>query len=648
MKKHNLSFLQGFVQLCFILSFFLFSCSDDKKDIGNNDGNEPPPVITTTPTILQQFENALDKSLMISDIKATGATTTLTLSDKSTIELPIKYYIIDFTGKEIPVVTKGLTNTWVVNGTNLGIPVKTSSSGDPLIVCIAYDNNAATIYLNDGERKIINREGEEGIYSFILEAAKNNELDKDIIAVIEGNSISAILPEGVSAKSLILSFGYRGASVTVNGTAQESGKTANNFETPLTYSLKKKDGTKIDYLVNIRSVRIPQIYIDTENNAEIKDKENYVKANIRVEDPSKLYTDGTTVERSAGIRGRGNSTWGMPKKPYRIKLDKKAQLLGMSTDKDWALLANYADKSLLRNITAFNISRIVGMRWTPKSISVEVYLNGKYLGVYALTEHVKVSEERLNINLADKSVDGDYLMELDFHYDEGARFKTDIKKLPMMFKDPDEPTDEQFNFVKDFYNKAESVLYSDKFTDPENGYHKYIDIESFVKYFIVQELAKNCDGNMRGSCYMAVLGNNIIEQPLVWDFDIAFGNANHITTEQGASSTGPKGWYIKTCSPWFDQLFKDPAFVKALKEKWNTVKPQLDQLPQFVQNHSNELESAAARNFGKIEDGGAGWDIHKVMWPNYIDRGSYEKEVKFLKDFIEQRLVWLDKYINEL
>ena len=100
--------------------------------------------------------------------------------------------------------------------------------------------------------------------------------------------------------------------------------------------------------------------------------------------------------------------------------------------------------------------------------------------------------------------------------------------------------------------------------------------------------------------------------------------------------------------PWFDQLFRDPAFVKALKEKWNTVKPQLDQLPQFVQNRSNELGSAAARNFGNVEDGGAGWDIHKVMWPNYIDRGSYEKEVKFLKDFIEQRLTWLDKYINEL
>lgn len=647
MKKHNLSFPQSFLQLCFILSIFLFSCSDDKKDISNNEGNEPPPV-TNTPTVLQQIDDALNNSLMVSDIKAIGSTTTLILSDKSTIKLSLKYSIIDIASKGIPVVTKGTTGTWVVNGVNLGIPIKTSTSGDLAIVCIAYDNNVVTVYLNDGEKRRLNREGEEEIYSFILEAAQNSELDKDIIAVIEGNSVNIILPEGVSTQSLVLSFGYRGASVTIGDTPQISDKTANNFDTPLTYSLKKKDGTKIDYIVTIRSIHIPQIHINTENNAEIKDKENYVKATIKVEDPDKLYTDGTPVEGTAGIRGRGNSTWGMPKKPYRIKLDKKTQLLGLSKDKDWALLANYADKTLIRNITAFKISQIVGMRWTPKSISVEVYLNGKYLGVYALTEHVKVSEERLNINLADKAVSGDYLMELDFHYDEGERFKTDIKHLPMMFKDPDEPTAEQVKFVKDFYNKAESVLYSDKFTDSENGYHKYIDIESFVKYFIVQELAKNCDGNMRGSCYMAVLGNNIIEQPLVWDFDIAFGNANHITTEQGATSTGPKGWYIKTCSPWFDQLFKDPAFVKALKEKWNAVKPQLDQLPQFVQNRSNELEGAAARNFGSKEDGGAGWDIHQVMWPNYIDRGSYEKEVQFLKGFIEQRLVWLDKYINEL
>ena len=146
---------------------------------------------------------------------------------------------------------------------------------------------------------------------------------------------------------------------------------------------------------------------------------------------------------------------------------------------------------------AFKISEIVGMRWTPKSVSAEVYLNDKYLGVYTLTDHKEVSEKRLNLNLAEENgaVEGDYFMELDFHYDEGERFKTDLKQLPIMLKDPEEVSAEQFNFVKDFFNKAEAVLYSDKFTDPEEGYHKYIDINSFVDYFIVQELSKNCDGN---------------------------------------------------------------------------------------------------------------------------------------------------------
>lgn len=635
------------LQFCLIFSALLFSCSDDNtKEIIDDGGNKQPEI--TAPTELQLFEEAIEKSLMISDISKKGASTLFTFSDGSSILLPARHYTVDMESKGKPVVKKGDSDTWIVNGINLGIPVKESDAEETTIVCVAYDINATTIYLNDGKRMTINREGEEGIYSFLLEAANNSILKKDIPAVVIGNHISIVLPEDVSPQSLILTFGYRGTSVCIGNVPQESGVTVNNFEKPLTYSMTKKDGSKIDYLVSIRSIRIPQIHIETENGAPIKDKENYVRATIRIEDPGKLYTDGTPVEVTGGIRGRGNSTWGMPKKPYRIKLDEKTRLLGMSKDKDWALLANYADKTLLRNVTAFKISQIVGMRWTPKTISSEVYLNGKLLGVYTLTEHVKVSEERLDIRLADKEVDGDYFMELDFHFDEGARFKTELKQLPMMFKDPDEPTEEQIKFVQDFYNKAEAVLYSDDFTDQDNGYHKYIDIPSFVKYFIVQELSKNCDGNMRGSCYMAIIGNKIIEQPMVWDFDIAFGNAKHIVTEQGASSAGPDGWYIKTCSPWFDQLFKDPAFVKAVKEEWNRVKPELDQLPAFVQSQSDELQYAAARNFADQAEGGAGWNIHEVMWPNFIDRGSYKNEINFLKNFIEQRLSWLDQHINEL
>jgi spore coat protein CotH len=217
-----------------------------------------------------------------------------------------------------------------------------------------------------------------------------------------------------------------------------------------------------------------------------------------------------------------------------------------------------------------------------------------------------------------------------------------------MFKDPETPNHEQFEYVQNAFNRAEAALYGTNFLDPEMGYRNYIDVESFLKYYVVQELSKNCDGNMRGSCYLALKSDGKVYQPFVWDFDIAFGNANHITWEQGASSTGPDGWYIKTCSPWFNRFFMDPAFVAELKEKWNTLKPQLDKLPDYIQQQADQLKYAAARNFRAVSAGGAGWSLHDEIWPNYQDRGSYAAEVAFLKNFVTTRLKWLDENINGL
>lgn len=491
--------------------------------------------------------------------------------------------------------------------------------------------------------------------SFSFEPEQNKELKESIIAKFNGKKIEIIIPANVPAESLIATFSYQGESVKVGDIEQISGVTKNDFTSPIIYKIISGNEV-VEYTVTIKrkALRIPSIYINTENEAPINDKDRYVDATIRIEDPDKLYTDGITFTSATGIKGRGNSTWGMPKKPYRLKLENKASLLGLSNDKDWALLANYTDKTLLRNLTAFEISRIVGMQWTPSSLSVELYLNNEYQGVYALTEHVKVSEERVNLDLVTPSsnsgdaLTGDYFLELDFHADEENLFKTTIKELPIMFKDPEYPTNEQFKYVEDYFNTAESSLYSTNFTDSQEGYRKYIDIESFINYYIIQELTKNVDGNMRGSCYLSLRRNGKIEQSLVWDFDIAFGNANHIVTEQGASSIGWDGWYIKTCSPWFDQLFKDPFFVQMLKEKWNQVKPQLDQLPNYIREHADNLDDAQKRNFGPKTGGGAGWDIREIMWPNFVDRGSYAAEVAYLVTFVEKRLEWLDTNINNL
>ncbi|HIZ05305.1 MAG TPA: CotH kinase family protein [Candidatus Phocaeicola gallistercoris] len=644
MKTHFLISMKNLMMYVLYLSILAFSaCSDDEAPVAT----QPITPTPSGPSVLEQFQDAYSQTLLVEDIQNKGFNTAFTFDDHSIINVPNEeYIIIDSEIDGTPTIAKG-PKSWFINGDNTDIPIVTGDT-DLIIICIVYDINTVTIYLNNGNNILFNRAGEEEIFSFVFEAANNSMLTEDVVAEINGNTISTLLPEETLPTKLVATIGYRGKSLTVDNVEQVSGVTANDFTNPLTYTLTKSDGTTVNYTASFRVIALPKIYINTENEAPILDKENYVNMTVRVEDPGKWYTDGTPFEGTGGIRGRGNSTWDMPKKPYKFKLDKKANLLGVSTDKEWALLANYSDKTFLRNIVALKISEIVDMRWTPQSISVDLYLNDEYQGVYALTEHVKVSEERLDLDLADKTTDGDFLMELDFHYDEGERFKTDIKQLPIMFKDPDELTTEQVEYIKNIFNTAEATLYSDHFTDPENGYYQYIDIRSFVQYYIVQELSKNCDGNMRGSCYMAVLKSGIIEMPMVWDFDIAFGNAKHITTEQGADSDGPTGWYIRTCSPWFDQLFKDPVFINEVKKQWNALYPQLAQLPQFVLDEGKRLEKAAERNYGAKWEGGAGWYIHQVMWPNYEDRGDYNDEINFLYNFIVQRLEWLDYNINQL
>lgn len=492
--------------------------------------------------------------------------------------------------------------------------------------------------------------------SFTFQHELNGNLEETATGRISYHDITLSIPYDTSPSELIATFNHTGASIQIGGEQQVSGETINDFSKPLVYSILAEDGSKTDYTVTviINLPRIPRVYINTTGGVPILDKENYINSTVKTEDLDKYFSSQVEFTSSARVKGRGNSTWGMPKKPYRIKLDSKAPLLGMSNHKDWALLADYLDKSLLRNITAFEVSRIAEMSWTPASVSVDFYLNGVYQGVYALTEQVKVSEERLDMKLVKptdntgEALTGGYLLELDFHFDEPYKFKTDLESLPIMFKDPDEPTKEQFEYVKNFYNNAEKVLYSNNFKDPKEGYRKHIDVESFINYYIVQELAKNVDGNMRGSCYMAIRRGGKIEQPLVWDFDLAFGNADYITTEQGASSAEWDGWFIKTSSPWFDRFFIDPTFVAQLKVRWNELKPQLDELPSFIKERALILDNSQIRNFSSKSSNGAGWNINSKEWNTNRIRGSYDAEVKYLIDFVEKRIEWLDTNISNL
>ncbi|MEE0236450.1 MAG: CotH kinase family protein [Bacteroidales bacterium] len=390
-----------------------------------------------------------------------------------------------------------------------------------------------------------------------------------------------------------------------------------------------------------RRQNIPIVRIDTKGKP-ILDKKNYVDGTISISDPEGLYSDVYEFKADMGIRGRGNSTWSFPKKPWKVKLDEKASLLGMPADKEWALLANYADRTLIRNIVAMKLSEICGFSWTPRMRSVEVYLNNEYQGVYTLCEHKKVSKDRVDIDVVGENdnsgdaVTGGYYLEIEEQQDETTCWGTSMG-VPMMFSDPEEPTAQQLAYVKDMFESFEQALWARNWSQT-SGYPKYIDVDSFVDYYIVQELTKNIDGNLRKSSFITKERGKKMEMYHLWDFDLTLGNCGYFWGNVG---NGPENFWIRL-DKWFPHLFNDPAFVQKVQKRWNELMPEFSKIPDFIDEQALYLDKAQQRNF-KV------WSIwESVDWVYFPSLGSYEKEVDYLKEFYTERLQWLDRELNKL
>lgn len=411
--------------------------------------------------------------------------------------------------------------------------------------------------------------------------------------------------------------------------------------TLLTFPSKVLEEEEAEQEEIARRQNIPVVRIDTKGKP-ILDKENYVDGTITISDPEGLYSDVKEFKADMGIRGRGNSTWSFPKKPWKVKLDEKASLLGMPADKEWALLANYADRTLIRNIVAMKLSEICGFSWTPRMHSVEVYLNNEYQGVYTLCEHKKVSKDRVNIDIVGEgdnsgdAITGGYYLEIEEQQDETTCWWTSMG-VPMMFSDPEEPTNAQLAYVKDLFESFEQALWARNWSET-SGYPKYIDVDSFVDYYIVQELTKNIDGNLRKSSFITKERGKKMEMYHLWDFDLTLGNCGYFWGDVG---NGPENFWIKI-DKWYPHLFNDPAFVEKVQIRWNELLPEFSKIPEFIDQQALFLAKAQERNF-KV------WSIwESVDWVYFPSLGSYQKEVDYLKDFYTERLEWLDRELNRL
>jgi hypothetical protein len=337
----------------------------------------------------------------------------------------------------------------------------------------------------------------------------------------------------------------------------------------------------------------------------------------------------TDLDLDIHVRARGNSSRNMPKTSFRIKMKTAASVLGMPADKEWVLLANYSDKTLLRNYTAYELSRRFEVTYTPRAHYVELTLNGKAMGNYLIAEQVKISPERVNVDLA-----GGFLLEIDQRKDSAVVFTTS-RSTPYSVKEPEIISNNQLRGIIDYVQSAEDVLYSNRFADPVEGYAKYIDVDSFINIYLVQELFKNQDAANFSSIYLFKDTNGKLKMGPAWDFDLGAGNVNY------SEAKNPVGWWVRPDSPWFRRLFEDPAFTAKVKLRWNQLKAkQIDSLLPFIDQTATGLQASQAQNF-KI------WDIlNTEVWPNNVVMGSYAGEIRYLKLWLKTRISWMDSQIN--
>lgn len=476
------------------------------------------------------------------------------------------------------------------------------------------------------------------ILSFTFEAKNNpQQLIRDVVCHVYEDHISGCIPYLSSNKALVATFNTNGTSVTVNGIVQQTGITSNDFSRPLTFTVKAADNTTKDYTLQLFTFTgLPILYIETE--APVVSKDDYVKGSMTIDANTKYPQTVTNMQLE--MRGRGSSTWNMPKKPYRIKLNTKTEMLGMPAAKKWVLLANFADKTLLRNYLALEIGRRFEAAFTPRARFVEVILNGEFMGNYLLTDQVEVGATRVNIPELKPSspatdISGGYLLEVDERLDETVWFRS-LLQVPFTIKSPEDITSAQLDYIRNYIQQTENTLYSPGFADPVEGYSKYINTPTFINWFLVNELLKNNDAVFFSSVFMYKDRNAKLSMGPIWDFDLALGNITY------NGNNIPQGWWVKNAA-WINRLFDDPVFVKQVKDRWNTLKTtQVSTLYTFINESAAQLKYSQQENFNK-------WDVlYDYTWPNAVSLGSYDSEVQYMKDWLAKRIKWMDAEINKL
>lgn len=576
--------------------FLLFSACKDEE-----------PSISSTKELLNfSILKSDNQGKVANDVEASIQGSVITLPLDKYDDLKSLIAVFEYNGKSI-----------TIDGVEQESGVTSNDYSQPLVFTVEAEDGSKQQYTVEIALK------DAGVLSAFRFLKKNNAfLTADVSSSIGEESIIPLVT--FSQSELIPTFTTNAVKVLVDEVEQKSGMTKNDFSSPVVYQFIMRNGETFQYTVKAEFLlsAIPELTITTTDPsiAEIPSKDYYLEGTLAVNGRGGYedYTGKTEV------KGRGNSTWGYPKKPYRLKLNKKAEICGLGKAKNYVLLANHLDPTLMLNSVAFKIGRLLELPFTNHAIPVDVVLNGIYKGSYLLTEQIEVKENRVDLD-ENNSV----MWELDSYWDDEPKFKSTAFNLPVMVKDPDLTT-EQFEYWKKDFNAFTTQFAKEPLEG--NSYVDMIDIESVAKFLITFNLVHNMEINHPKSVFLHKERNGKYVMGPIWDFDWAYdyeGTSNHFgryNTPLFSSSMNGVG------TAFFQRFLQDSRVKTIYKRTWQDFKNnKLDALLQYVDDYAVMLKPSVERN--------------SELWEN---TRSFDTKVKELKTWLRNRADYIDSEVSKL
>lgn len=423
----------------------------------------------------------------------------------------------------------------------------------------------------------------------------------------------------------------------------------------------------------IDELNLPLFIIETSGQT-IPD-EPKITATLRVVDNgsgnlNSYFDAATDYDGLIGIELRGQSSQMFPKKSFGFELRDElgegidASLLGLPEEEDWILYAPYSDKTMLRNAITYSLGAKMGA-WQPRFKYCEVYLNGDYHGIYLLIEKIKRDKNRVDIaklkpdEISGDDLTGGYIVKVDkiwdlnwteyfYTYPANRYYNARNYAFTYVYPDFDKIATQQKAYIKTYLTDFQNALNGSSFKDPENGYQKYIDVNSFVDFQIMNELSNNVDGYRFSTFFHKKKDSNggkLFAGPL-WDFNLGYGNVDYspinLATEGWLYTYYGSGDWLPM--HWWARLMEDPAYQDALYKRWTELRAgpfSKDSIVDNLEEMVSHMGAAIDRNYEK-------WPIiGQYVWPNFdYENTTYEEELYFLTRWLIYRIDWMDNNIT--